>query len=112
MADIVITSIGPRKFHVQIREDDLATSQALRCPKALSTNCSFPKRALTGRYGSLSFFSWSESLPRRSCPRSRWTLFPATFLSTREFAQKALAAHLAAPRRKNRLNDNSTMHRS
>lgn len=35
MANIVITSIGPRKFHVQIREDDLATSHQVTVPESL-----------------------------------------------------------------------------
>jgi hypothetical protein len=35
MADITVTSIGTRKFHVQIREDGLETSHHVTVPESL-----------------------------------------------------------------------------
>jgi hypothetical protein len=71
MADVTIISIGPRKFHVQIREDDLATSHHVTVPESLINELQLPEEGLDKVVRRLSLFSWSESLPRRSCLYSR-----------------------------------------
>jgi hypothetical protein len=46
MADISVTSIGPRKFHVQIHEDDLETSHHVTVPESLINELQLPEDGL------------------------------------------------------------------
>jgi hypothetical protein len=46
MADITIISIDPRKFHVHIREDDLATSHHVTVPESLINELQLPEEGL------------------------------------------------------------------
>ncbi len=46
MADITVTSIGPRKFHVQVREDDLRTSHHVTVPESLIKELQLPEDGL------------------------------------------------------------------
>lgn len=46
MADITVTSIGTRKFHVQIRDNDLETSHHVVVPETLSNELQLPEDGL------------------------------------------------------------------
>jgi hypothetical protein len=46
MADITVTSIDPRKFHVQIRENDLETSHHVTVPESLINELQLPEDGL------------------------------------------------------------------
>lgn len=46
MADITVTSIGARKFHVQIRDDDLETSHHVTVPENLINELRLPEDSL------------------------------------------------------------------
>lgn len=46
MADITVASIGTRKFHVQIRDDDLETSHHVTVPESLIDELQLPEDGL------------------------------------------------------------------
>jgi hypothetical protein len=46
MADITVTPIGTRKFHVQIREDDLKTSHHVTVPESIINELQLPEDGL------------------------------------------------------------------
>lgn len=46
MADITVASIGTRKFHVQIRDDDLETSHHVTAPESLIDELQLPEDGL------------------------------------------------------------------
>lgn len=43
MADITVTSVGPREFQVQVREDDLETSHRVTVPESLIDELQLPE---------------------------------------------------------------------
>ena len=57
MADMTVTSIGTRKFHVQTRDGDLETSHHVMVPEILINELQLPEDGLDRWYGSRSFFS-------------------------------------------------------
>ena len=46
MADITVTCIGTRKFHVQIRDDDLETSHHVTVPESFISELQLHKDSL------------------------------------------------------------------
>ncbi len=43
MADIMVTSVGPREFEVQVREDDLETNHHVTVPESLIDELQLPE---------------------------------------------------------------------
>jgi hypothetical protein len=44
MADITVTSTGPREFEVQVRDEDLETSHHVTVPESLVDELQLPPR--------------------------------------------------------------------
>lgn len=65
MADITVASIGTRKFHVQIRDDDLETSHHVTVPESLIDELQLPEDGL-GRVVRESFVFLLEREPASS----------------------------------------------
>ncbi len=73
MADITVTSIGPREFEVQVREGDLETGHRVTVPESLIDELRLPEGDLE-RVVRESFVFLLEREPASSImPESRWT---------------------------------------
>jgi hypothetical protein len=112
MADITVTSIGIRKFHVQIRDGDLETSHHVTVPESLISELQLSEDDLD-KVVRESFIFLLEREPASSIiPVFSLDVISTYFPEYKEKLPEMLSPLTWHDARKNPLNDNNTTPRS